>query len=72
MPSATEKATESVLASPEAAQDAAAQIESKLPKLSGNESAKESSEAIKGELTAENVRNINEYVRNAIDSNGVA
>ena len=72
MPSSTEKATESVLASPEAAKDAAAQIESKLPKLSGGESAKESADAIKGELTAENVRSINEYVRNAIDSNGVA
>lgn len=72
MPSATEKATESVLASPEAAQDAAAQIESKLPRLSGNEAAGESTDALKNELTPANVQNINDYVRSTIDNNGLA
>lgn len=72
MPTSVEKATESVLASPEAARDAAARIESNLPRLSKNEVAGESSDALKNELTPANVRNLNGYVRSTIDNNGLS
>lgn len=72
VPSSIEGATKSVLENPEAAKSAAADIESKLPKMAGgSEVVKESGEALRGELTPENVRSINEYVRSTIERNGL-
>ena len=42
-----------------------------MPKA-GKESATEASDAIRRELTPENVRSLNEYVRSTIDGNGLA
>lgn len=68
VPSSIEKSTTTVLADPEAAKDAAAEIESKLPKLGESES----SDALKGELSSVNVQNLNAYVRTTIDGNNLA